>query len=78
MSRCAAHLDFDRSEADHRCQADALDDSDYCYLHSKYVAGLCQPDYDLRDASIGGFEAVGIRRVRDRNNHTVWSKEEGL
>lgn len=78
MSRCQVWLEFDRPEADHQCQAEAMDGSTACYLHSKYVAGLCKPDYDLRDMSIGGFEAVGIRRVRDRSNRTVWSKEEGL
>lgn len=72
--RCEAHMMFDNDEQSHRCHAEARQGKRTCYLHSKYVAGLCAPDYDYNEAARSrDADASGINRV-SVGATTVWER----
>lgn len=66
-------MEFDHDDNDHRCKADAVPGHATCYLHSKYVLGLCAPDYDYFD----GADAQSIKRI-SVFGETIWERGVGV
>lgn len=70
-------MTHDRLDTPIPCNQEALPIGGLCYIHRKYADGLCEPDYDERDYSLGGRSTEGLRSITNqRTDKAIWTRQE--